>query len=101
MYAVSFYRTAESVSPIVGGVFSSIAGVGAVVGGIVGGKLVNRFGRKSLAVIFYFVSGVTVHSFYFHSNNWCFGGYMGSGSCHGNLGNGWSNQLNAGTGSNI
>jgi len=65
MYAVSFYRTAESVSPIVGGVFSSIAGVGAVVGGIVGGKLVNGFGRKSLAVIFYFVSGVTCILFTF------------------------------------
>ena len=32
MYAVSFYRTADSVSPIVGGVFSSIAGAGAFVG---------------------------------------------------------------------
>jgi MFS family permease len=65
MYAVSFYRTADSVSPIVGGVFSSIAGAGAVVGGIVGGRLVNRFGRKPLAVIFYFVSGVTCILFTF------------------------------------
>jgi MFS transporter, DHA1 family, putative efflux transporter len=58
MYAVSFYRTTDSVSPTVGGVFSSIAGAGAVVGGVVGGRLINRFGRKSLAVTFYFVSGV-------------------------------------------
>ncbi len=65
MYAVSFYRTADSVSPIVGGVFSSIAGAGAFVGGIVGGRLVNRFGRKSLAVTFYFVSGVTCILFTF------------------------------------
>ena len=59
MYAVSFYRTADSVSPTIGGVFSSIAAAGAFVGGVLGGRIVNRFGRKSLAVTFYFISGVT------------------------------------------
>jgi len=32
MYAVSFYRTADSVSPMIGGVFSSIAATGAFAG---------------------------------------------------------------------
>ncbi|MGE5532724.1 MAG: MFS transporter, partial [Bacillota bacterium] len=65
MYAVSFYRTTASVSPTVGGVFSSIAAVGALVGGIIGGRLVNKVGRKLLAATFYFVSGVTCVVFTF------------------------------------
>jgi predicted MFS family arabinose efflux permease len=58
MYAVSFYRTVDSVSPTIGGIFSSIAAAGGVVGGLVGGRLVNRYGRKPLAVALCFVSGV-------------------------------------------
>ena len=65
IYAVSFYRTAYSVSPTIGGIFSSIAAAGAVVGGVVGGRLVNSFGRKPLAVTLYFVSGVTCIVFTF------------------------------------
>jgi DHA1 family inner membrane transport protein len=65
IYAVSFYRTNILVSPTMGGVFSSIAATGAAIGGIVGGKLVNRFGRKSLAVTLNFVSGIACIVFTF------------------------------------
>ncbi|MGE5533210.1 MAG: MFS transporter [Bacillota bacterium] len=65
MYAVSFYRTTALVSPTIAGIFSSIAAVGAFIGGIIGGRLVNRVGRKLLAATFYFVSGVTCVVFTF------------------------------------
>jgi DHA1 family inner membrane transport protein len=57
IYAVSFYRIAFSVSPTIGGVFSAIAAVGAITGGLVGGKLVHRIGRKPLTVIAGLASG--------------------------------------------
>ena len=49
-YAVSFYRIVFSVSPTVGGAFGAVAAAGGMIGGVAGGKLVNRYGRKTLTV---------------------------------------------------
>jgi predicted MFS family arabinose efflux permease len=57
-YAISFYRLVFAVSPFIGGVFSSIAAVGAILGGIGGGRLINRCGRKPLTVTASLVSGI-------------------------------------------
>jgi predicted MFS family arabinose efflux permease len=57
IYAVSFYRVTFAVSPTVGGIFSAVAAGGAIVGGLIGGKLVNRLGRKHLTVIAGLASG--------------------------------------------
>jgi predicted MFS family arabinose efflux permease len=51
IYAVSFYRVTFAVSPTIGGIFSAVAAGGAIIGGLVGGKLVNRLGRKPLTII--------------------------------------------------
>jgi len=56
-YAVSFYRIVFAVSPFIGGVFSSVAAVGGILGGIAGGRLINRCGRKPLTVVAGLVSG--------------------------------------------
>ena len=65
LYAVSFYRTDFSVSPTLGGIFLSLSGVGGFIGGIAGGRFVNRFGRKPLAVIAVFISGISAVLFTF------------------------------------
>lgn len=59
VFAVSFYRTAFAVSTTVGGTFSSIAAGGATLGAISGGRLINRCGRKSLAITAGLVSGIS------------------------------------------
>jgi DHA1 family purine base/nucleoside efflux pump-like MFS transporter len=57
-YAVTFYRMQFSVSPVVGGTFSSVAALGGLFGAVGGGALINRYGRKTLAVIGGFVAGI-------------------------------------------
>ena len=64
-YAVSFYRTVFSVSPMIGGVFASIAAAGGIVGGAIGGRLINRYGRKPIAVTAVLISGVSCILFTF------------------------------------
>ncbi len=67
-YAVSFYRLVFAVSPFIGGVFSSIAAVGAILGGIGGGRLINRCGRKPLTVAASLVSGISAIIFSYMPN---------------------------------
>jgi predicted MFS family arabinose efflux permease len=67
-YAVSFYRLVFAVSPFIGGVFSSIAAVGAILGGIGGGRLINRCGRKPLTVTASLVSGISAIIFSYMPN---------------------------------
>jgi predicted MFS family arabinose efflux permease len=50
VYAVSFLRIAFSLSSAWGGVCMMIGGAAGIVGGVLGGRLVNRVGRKPLAV---------------------------------------------------
>jgi MFS family permease len=69
-YAVSFYRIHFSVSPSAGGVFSAIAAVGGIFGAAIGGKLVNRCGRKVLTVVGAFISGLFGVSFTFLPYMW-------------------------------
>ncbi|MGA2385739.1 MAG: MFS transporter [Candidatus Bathyarchaeia archaeon] len=59
VYAVSFYRIAFSVSPAIGGVFSSVAAFGGILGGVTSGKLINRCGRKPLTVAASVASGIS------------------------------------------
>ena len=58
IYAVSFYRVAYSVSPSTGGTFAAISSIGGIFGAVIGGKLVNRLGRKTLTITGFFASGI-------------------------------------------
>jgi MFS transporter, DHA1 family, inner membrane transport protein len=58
IYAVSFYRVAYSVSPSTGGTFAAISSAGGIFGAAIGGRLVNRLGRKTLTIAGFFASGV-------------------------------------------
>ena len=64
LFAVSFYRVDFSVSPAVGGAFASLMGVGIMAGGAIGGRLVNKFGRKPVA-LFNAVGGIGTALFAF------------------------------------
>lgn len=70
VYAVSFYRLAYAVSPATGGAFSSIVAVGGIFGAALGGRMVNRIGRKTLAATAVFISGVSAILFTFIPNEW-------------------------------
>ncbi len=65
VYAVSFYRISFSVSQVTGGVFASVASTGAFLGGIAGGRLVNRSGRKPLFAASAFISSLATIIFTF------------------------------------
>ncbi len=58
IYAVSFYRVFFSVPPSEGGTFAAVAAAGGIFGGAVGGRLINRCGRKLLTVGGILASGV-------------------------------------------
>jgi predicted MFS family arabinose efflux permease len=58
VYAVSFYRIHFLSSTTTAALYSSVAAVGGMLGGLIGGRLVNRFGRKPLTVTTAFVSSV-------------------------------------------
>lgn len=58
VYAVSFYRIHFLSSPNTAALFSSVAAAGGMLGGLIGGKLVNRLGRKPLAVITALIAGI-------------------------------------------
>ncbi len=49
-FAVSFLRIAFSLSPTYAGLCMSMAAAVGIVGGVAGGRLVNRIGRKPLAI---------------------------------------------------
>jgi predicted MFS family arabinose efflux permease len=69
-YAVSFYRIQFSVNPTIGGMFSAVAAVGGIFGAAGGGKLVNRYGRKTLAVASALFAGIFAVLFTFIPNMW-------------------------------
>lgn len=69
-YAVSFYRVDFSVSPTTGGILSSFASVGGIFGAVGGGRLINRRGRKRLAVSAASVAGIFAILFTFVPNIW-------------------------------
>ena len=65
LFSVSFYRMVFFISAGQGGVFYSIAAVGALFGAVAGGWLVNRLGRKPIAVVAPIVSGIAAILFTF------------------------------------
>ncbi len=69
-YAVSFYRIAFAIPPTMGALFSSVAAAGGMLGGIVGGKLINKCGRKPLTIIASIISGASVILFSYIYNLW-------------------------------
>ncbi len=58
IYAASFYRVAYSVSSSTVGTFAAISSVGGIFGAAIGGRLVNRLGRKKLTIVGFFASGI-------------------------------------------
>ena len=65
---VSFVRMTFSASSLMGGLFRAVNATAAIVGGAVGGKLLNRVGRKPIAAAGIFVSSISVIIFTFVSN---------------------------------
>jgi MFS transporter, DHA1 family, inner membrane transport protein len=65
VFSVSFYRMVFSISAGQAGVFYSIAAAGALFGAAAGGRLVNRLGRKPIAVVASVVSGIAAILFTF------------------------------------
>lgn len=65
VFSVSFYRMVFSISAGQGGVFYSIAAAGAIFGAVAGGRLVNRLGRKPIAVVAPIISGIAAILFTF------------------------------------
>jgi len=70
IYAVSFYRVYYFVAPSTGGIFSALAATGGIFGAAIGGRFVNRCGRKNLTVIGAFISGLFGVLFTFVPNMW-------------------------------
>jgi predicted MFS family arabinose efflux permease len=69
-YAVSFYRMDFHQSLSTASLFSSIAAIAGLSGALIGGTIVNRIGRKSLAVSTAFVTGIFALTFSFVANVW-------------------------------
>lgn len=69
-YAVSFYIIAFNEPLSTAAFFSSIAAIGGVAGAAVAGRMVNRFGRKTLTLVTAFVCGVLAAVFGFVPNVW-------------------------------
>lgn len=67
-YAVSFYRIGFSVPRTTSALFSSVAATGGIFGAAVGGRLVNRWGRKPLTVTAALISGIFAVLFTFIPN---------------------------------
>jgi len=70
LYGVSFYRVAFNISASLGGIFAAIAFGGGIFGGLIAGRLVNRIGRKYIAVLAYSVAGLLGIVFTFVPNAW-------------------------------
>ncbi len=70
LFAIAFYRTRFSVSTNFAGVIFVIAGAMYIVASLVVGRLVNRFGAKTLAVGGAFGGGALMMLFFFMPNFW-------------------------------
>ncbi|MGA2682599.1 MAG: MFS transporter [Candidatus Bathyarchaeia archaeon] len=70
VYAVSFYRLYFHESLSTGAIFYSIASAMGIMGVIVGGRLINRIGRKPLAVVASAISGIFAVLIAFMPNAW-------------------------------
>ena len=70
VYAVSFYRLHFKESLSTGAIFYSIASAMGILGVIVGGRLINRIGRKPLIVIAGVIQGGFVVLIAFMPNAW-------------------------------
>jgi predicted MFS family arabinose efflux permease len=70
VYAVSFYRLYFDQSLSTGAIFYSIASAMGIMGVIVGGRLINKIGRKTLAVVASVISGVFAVLIAFMPNAW-------------------------------
>ena len=70
VYAVSFYRLYFNESLSTSAIFYSIASVIGILGVIVGGRLINRIGRKPLTVVASVISGVFAVLIAFMPNAW-------------------------------
>ncbi len=60
LFAVSFYRLNFGVSATLGASLSSVSALGAMIGGVVAGKLINTLGRKKTTVVAGAFSGFSV-----------------------------------------
>jgi predicted MFS family arabinose efflux permease len=69
-YAVSFFRLHFQESLTTGAIFYSIASAMLILGDIVGGRLINRIGRKPLTVVAGVIQGVFAILFVFVPNEW-------------------------------
>jgi MFS family permease len=70
VYAVSFYRISFSIPATTANIFASAAVAGGILGAVGGGRLINRFGRKPLAIVTLIVSGSFAGLFTFVPNVW-------------------------------
>ena len=70
VYAVSFYRLYFNESLSTSAIFYSIASVIGILGVIVGGRLINRIGRKPLTVVASVISGIFAVLIAFMPNAW-------------------------------
>ena len=70
LYGVSFYRISFDLSPSLGGIFAAIAFAGGIFGALTGGRLVNRMGRKNIAVTSNLAAGALTIIFTFVPNAW-------------------------------
>ncbi len=74
VYAVSFYRLYFKESLSMGAIFYSIASAMGILGVIVGGRLINRIGRKTLTVVAGVIQGVFATLIAFMPNAWASAG---------------------------
>jgi predicted MFS family arabinose efflux permease len=65
LYMVSFFRLTFNVSPAIGGAILSICTTGGILGGIIGGRLINKYGRKPLTIAAILLSGISTILFTF------------------------------------
>jgi MFS family permease len=70
VYAVSFYRLYFKESLSTGAIFASIASAMGILGVIVGGRLINRIGRKPLTVVAGAIQGIFAVLIAFVPNVW-------------------------------
>jgi MFS family permease len=70
LYAVAFYRISFGITVGVSSIFASITAAGGIFGATFGGRLINRSGRKTLAVISLCISGFCVVLFTFFHIIW-------------------------------
>ena len=70
LYVIAFYRTQFLVSLNVAGIISMVGAALGFIGGVVGGRMVNRVGRKILGVVTGFFFSILIMSFVLVPNLW-------------------------------